>query len=63
MERLSVRGIELEVLRSGAGHPMLLLHGLDTIDPRGRFVELLSARAELIAPSHPGFGNSPRPDG
>jgi pimeloyl-ACP methyl ester carboxylesterase len=61
MERLAVRGIELEVLRRGAGNPILLLHGLRTIDPHARFVELLSAQAEVIAPSHPGFGHSPRP--
>jgi pimeloyl-ACP methyl ester carboxylesterase len=61
MDRLSVRGIELEVLRRGAGHPILVLHGPNTIDPRSRFVELLSAHAEIIAPSHPGFGHSPRP--
>ena len=61
MDRLLVRGIELEVLRKGAGHPILLLHGPRTIDPGARFVELLSAHAEIIAPSHPGFGHSPRP--
>ena len=61
MDRLLVRGIELEVLRKGAGHPILLLHGPRTIDPDARFVELLSAHAEIIAPSHPGFGHSPRP--
>jgi pimeloyl-ACP methyl ester carboxylesterase len=61
MDRLLVRGIELEVLRKGAGHPILLLHGPHTIDPDARFVELLSPHAEIIAPSHPGFVHSPRP--
>ncbi|HXA27045.1 MAG TPA: alpha/beta hydrolase [Acetobacteraceae bacterium] len=61
MDRLLVRGIELEVLRKGAGHPILLLHGPRTIEPGARFVELLSAHAQIIAPSHPGFGHSPRP--
>ena len=61
-ERLSVRGIELEVLRRGAGHPVLLLHGLRTVRPRARFLDLLSRHAEIIAPSHPGFGHSPLPD-
>jgi pimeloyl-ACP methyl ester carboxylesterase len=63
MDRLSVRGIELEVLRKGTGPPILLLHGPNAIDPDARFVELLSAHAKIIAPSHPGFGHSPRPDG
>jgi len=60
-ERLSVGEIELEVLRRGSGRPVLLLHGLQTIDPRARFLDLLSRSAEIIAPSHPGFGRSPRP--
>ena len=41
IERLSVRGIELEVLRKGAGPPILLLHGLHTVDPEAPFLELL----------------------
>ena len=62
-ERLSVAGAELEVLRHGGGRPLVLLHGMQHIDPGARFVELLGRRAQLIAPSHPGFGHSPRPDG
>ena len=60
-DRLTIRGIALEVLRKGSGHPILLLHGPRTFDPRARFIELLSAQAEVIAPSHPGFGHSLRP--
>lgn len=61
VERLSVGGVELEVVRRGAGRPVLLLHGLQTIDPRARFLEVLGRRAEIIAPAHPGFGHSARP--
>jgi pimeloyl-ACP methyl ester carboxylesterase len=61
IERLSVRGIDLEVLREGTGSPILLLHGLHTVDQEAPFLNLLAARAEIIAPSHPGFGHSPRP--
>jgi len=60
-ERLSVRGLDLEVARRGAGRPALLLHGLQNVDPRARFLDLLGQHAEIIAPSHPGFGGSPRP--
>jgi len=60
-ERLSVGGIELEVVRRGTGRPLLLLHGAQTVDPRARFLDLLGAHAEIIVPSHPGFGHSPRP--
>src|ERR1043166_3228894 len=60
-ERLSAGGIELEVVRRGTGRPVLLLHGMQNVDPRARFLDLLGRRAEIIAPSHPGFGHSPRP--
>lgn len=60
-ERLDVRGIDLEVLRRGGGTPILALHGLQPIDPAAAFLERLARRAEVIAPSHPGFGGSPRP--
>lgn len=62
-DRLTVAGIELEVLRRGAGPPIVLLHGFQHPDPGARFLELLGRRARIIAPSHPGFGRSPRPDG
>ena len=60
-EWLSVGDIKLEVIRRGAGRPVLLLHGMQNIDPRARFLDLLSRQAEIIAPSHPGFGHSVRP--
>ena len=50
------------MVRRGAGRPLLLLHGADPIDPRAPFVARLGEHAEIIAPSHPGFGQSPRPD-
>ncbi|WP_428536891.1 alpha/beta fold hydrolase [Rhodopila sp.] len=59
--RMTVHGIELEVMRCGAGQPIVLLHGLQPCDPEARFVRLLSQRAEVIAPSYPGFGRSARP--
>jgi pimeloyl-ACP methyl ester carboxylesterase len=60
-DRLLVQGLELEVLRRGTGHPILLLHGFDTITAEATFVDRLARYGEIIAPSSPGFGNSPRP--
>jgi pimeloyl-ACP methyl ester carboxylesterase len=60
-DRMMVRGIELEVLRRGAGRPVLLLHGMDTVHPKARFLDLLGPHAKIIAPSSPGFGNTKRP--
>jgi len=62
-ERLSVNGVELEMVRRGAGRPLLLLHGMQNVDPRAPFLDQLGRHAEVIAPSHPGFGHSPRPTG
>jgi pimeloyl-ACP methyl ester carboxylesterase len=62
-QTLSVHGIETEIVRRGSGRPVLLLHGFQPIDPKARFLDRLAQRAELIAPSHPGFGATPRPPG
>lgn len=56
-----VRTLELDILRRGEGHPILLLHGVNPVSPRAAFVDLLSRHGQVIAPSHPGFGASPRP--
>ena len=62
IERPWVYDLELEVLRGGAGQPVVLLHGPTTISPQAPFLSLLAQHTEIIAPSLPGFGNSPRPD-
>jgi pimeloyl-ACP methyl ester carboxylesterase len=58
---MMIHGIDLELVRQGAGRPVVLLHGFQQIDPNARFLQSLSERVEVIAPSHPGFGRSPRP--
>ena len=60
-QTLTVAGIELEVLRRGEGRPLVLLHGFQTVDPTAPFLDRLAAQVEVIAPSAPGFGASPRP--
>ena len=60
-ERLDVGSIPLAVLRRGTGDPVLLLHGLAPVDPDAPFLDLLARSAEVIAPTHPGFGHAPRP--
>jgi pimeloyl-ACP methyl ester carboxylesterase len=60
---LSINGTALDVLRRGSGLPILLLHGFQNLDPNAPFLDLLAAHGDVIAPSHPGFGHSERPDG
>ncbi|MBV8889389.1 MAG: alpha/beta hydrolase [Alphaproteobacteria bacterium] len=59
--RIAVNGIETEVLRCGSGWPLMVLHGMDTVSPRAPYLDRLGQFAEIIAPSSPGFGNTPRP--
>src|ERR1700756_2345392 len=57
-DRLTVRGVDLEVVRRGSGRTILFLHGFHPLDPGARFLERLSRGASVLAPSHPGFGAS-----
>ena len=52
----------LEVFEAGdRGAPaLLLIHGVNPIAPEARFVEGLARSRRIVAPSHPGFGGSPR---
>jgi pimeloyl-ACP methyl ester carboxylesterase len=61
-DRVRVRDIDLEVVRRGSGRAIVFLHGFHTLDPGSRFLEHLSSRASVLAPSHPGFGASARPE-
>ena len=61
MTTLRAGAMELEVLRRGEGRPILLIHGVNPVSPRAPFVDMLARHGEVIAPSHPGFGCSPRP--
>jgi len=46
----------------GSGPAVLVLHGGGGPLTVARFVEAMSANARVIAPVHPGFGGTPRPD-
>lgn len=60
-DRVEIHGMALEVLRQGTGEPVVFLHGFQPAEPGTRWMQLLGRRAEVIAPSHPGFGRSDRP--
>jgi pimeloyl-ACP methyl ester carboxylesterase len=61
MERIDIGEIALDVLIRGDGAPLLFLHGGDFFAQHGEFLDRLAQRFRVIAPRHPGFGNSPRP--
>jgi pimeloyl-ACP methyl ester carboxylesterase len=60
--RLKVVDFDLELLDCGQGRPLLFLHGGSGFDARQPFVAQLLATRRLIAPTHPGFGQSGLPD-
>jgi pimeloyl-ACP methyl ester carboxylesterase len=60
--RLLVGPLDLEVITRGSGRPILLVHGVNPVSSKAPFVDLLAGHGEVTAPSHPGFGNSPRPE-
>ena len=62
VETVQVHGLDLEMLRGGDGPTVVLLHGPTVYSPEAPFLRLLGQHASIIAPSHPGFGGSVRPD-
>lgn len=59
---LDVRGVRTHVRERGAGAPLLLLHGAGGPGPWRPYQDALAQRFRVIAPDHPGFGASDRPD-
>ena len=60
---LSVAGTSLEVVERGQGRPLLVLHAGEGLAPERPWLDLLARRYRVIAPWHPGWGNSPLLDG
>jgi len=58
-EDVEIAGRPVEILRRGAGRPLLYLHAGDGVEPSIPFLDRLSQAFRVIAPSHPGFGASP----
>jgi pimeloyl-ACP methyl ester carboxylesterase len=60
---ISIAGATLELVDRGQGRPLLFLHAGEGLAPERPWLELLSRRFRVIAPWHPGYGNSPLIDG
>jgi pimeloyl-ACP methyl ester carboxylesterase len=60
---LSIAGASLELVERGQGRPLLFLHAGEGLMPERSWLDLLSRKYRVIAPCHPGWGNSPLIDG
>jgi len=61
--KISMAGTTLELVERGLGRPLLFLHAGEGLSPERPWLELLSRQYRVIAPWHPGYGNSPLIDG
>jgi pimeloyl-ACP methyl ester carboxylesterase len=59
---LDVAGTPVAVRRKGSGRPLLFLHGAGFTGQWLRFHEALAQGADVIAPEHVGFGDTPLQD-
>ncbi len=60
--KLSLSGIDLELTEQGSGRPLLFLHPGDGLHPERPWLSALAKSFRVIAPSHPGWGQSSLPD-
>jgi len=59
---LEIAGVRTHVLDGGAGEPVVYLHGAGGPGLWNAWHDALAERHRVIAPSHPGFGDSERPE-
>jgi pimeloyl-ACP methyl ester carboxylesterase len=62
-ERHTVDGVTLQVYRGGQGATLLVLHDCEVMTAWQPYHAALATRFTVLAPSHPGFGASERPEG
>src|SRR6202142_757767 len=58
---IAVKGCRIRVMRGGAGDPLVYLHGASGASWLP-FLQSLTQKYDVIAPEHPGFGESDAPD-
>ncbi len=59
---VSLRGVDVPLVRRGSGPPILVLHGGEGPLSHLPFAERLSSNFEMLHPTHPGFDGSPIPE-
>jgi pimeloyl-ACP methyl ester carboxylesterase len=60
-QEVTVTNAKVRLFRRGAGQPLVFLHGAGGHTGWMEFLEELSTRFEVLAPEHPGFGQSDDP--
>jgi pimeloyl-ACP methyl ester carboxylesterase len=58
----TVSGVSLEIEEKGQGRPILFLHPGEGLQAGRPWLDALARDHRVIAPHHPGFGNSALPD-
>jgi pimeloyl-ACP methyl ester carboxylesterase len=58
---VTVRGCRIRLMRGGSGDPLVYLHGASGASWLP-FLQTLTKHFDVIAPEHPGFGESDTPD-
>lgn len=59
---MTISGVDLEIEERGTGRPLLFLHAGEGLGADRPWLDLLAKQFRVIAPSHPGWGNSALPD-
>ncbi len=59
---MEAAGLKLHLARGGRGRPVLVLHHETGTLERLPFYDALAAKHDVLAPHHPGFGKSERPE-
>ena len=62
VEKFTINGCSIELLRGGTGETLLFLHGAGGIKEWSPYLDALAEKYDVLAPSHPGFGASDNPD-
>ncbi len=60
---VTVAGARIELMRRGKGRPLLFLHPHIGMERAGNLIDSLAGHWQVLAPSHPGYGESERPKG
>jgi pimeloyl-ACP methyl ester carboxylesterase len=60
---ISLAGTSLDLVERGQGRPLLFLHAGEGLAPERPWLDLLAQHYRVIAPWHPGYGNSLLIDG